>query len=65
MSGLISLASKLLAEPRDRLECPDCGGLLEQGYQRSVAEQGHWRGIPALKCDDCGYARRDAERADP
>jgi hypothetical protein len=59
-SGLLEQARRVLAVPRDQLECPECGALLQAGYARDPHTQGHWRGTPAHVCpeDDCDYAQR-------
>ena len=40
----------------DGEECPECGGWMTEEYVREPAIQEHWRGVPALVCEDCDHA---------
>lgn len=37
--------------------CPECDGWMTEDYVRAPSLQDHWRGIRAMVCEDCGYAR--------
>jgi len=49
----------------EREGCPECGSLLENAYVRSPNFQNHWRGVKALQCPDCGYAKEDTGDGGP
>lgn len=50
----MSLWDFLPADPSPQ-SCPECGGDLEEDWVRAPSVQDHWRGVPALTCEDCDY----------
>lgn len=64
MGFLGELRTRFIAVSTDERTCPECQeAALEPDYVRSPHEQGHWRGVEADVCPECGYAERRAEPA--
>jgi len=59
-SRVTDMARSILALPSDEVECPECGGLLQETRVRDPSQQVRWQGVPGFECEECGFKRAKA-----